>query len=205
MGTTAAAGNTTIFKPAPAGNHLSICIGVIDLGTQEKVFEGKVSWKPTVKLIWELCDELRDDGKPFTLSRDFTLSLHERSGLRPFLVGWRGRDFTDEELQRFDVQNLLGVPCMLNVVHKPGKDKRIFANVTAANPLPKRTTAPDPISDLWYYSTDDGPPPDSLPEWLRKRIMLSKEFRDKAGRSTNETVPGYSKPPEDNDDEEPPF
>jgi hypothetical protein len=150
---------------------------------------------------------LRDDGKPFTLSRDFTLSLHERSGLRPFLVGWRGRDFTNEELQRFDVQNLLGVPCMLNVVHKPGSEGRIFANVTAANPLPKRTTAPDPVGDLLYYSTDNGPPSESLPEWLRKKILQCKEFFNGTGSqvAANETVPAYNQQPADDEDNDPPF
>lgn len=203
MGTTATGGSGTIFRPAPAGNHVAICTGVIDLGTQEKIWEGKSSWVPTIRIIYELADELREDGKPFTLSRDFTLSLHERSALRAFLQGWRGRAFTEEELKGFNVVKLLEVPCLLNVVHVPGKEGRTFASVTSATPLPKRIQAPQAQGDVIYYNTDDGPPPESIPEWIRRKILQAQEFREAAPQ----TVPpptGTAAPPL-TDDEDIPF
>lgn len=207
MGTKATGGNTILYKPAPAGNHVAICTGVIDLGTQEKIWEGKSSWVPTIRLLWELTDELREDGKPFTLTRDFTLSLHERSALRAFLQGWRGKAFTDEELQGFDVAKLLEVPCMLNVVHVPGKDGRTFANVTAATPLPKRITAPQPQGDVIYYNMDEGAPSESIPEWIRKKILQSKEFRDVTASTaaSSNPIPPSSLPPDFDENNDLPF
>jgi hypothetical protein len=192
MSTTATAGSsTTHYKPAPAGNQLAICIGVIDLGTQRKVFNGEVSFKPTILLQWELVDERRDDGNLFTLSREFTLSLHENSNLRPFLNAWRGRPFTEEEARGFDVKNLLGVPCMLNVVHEKGKtdQTKTYANVSSVAPLPKRVTAPEPSNDLIYYNTDDGPPPESLPKWIREKILKAQQFQGEVGATAQASPP----------------
>ena len=51
------------FTPAPAGNHIAICFGVVDLGTQHsEAFTWKdkhvpASDKPTIMLMWELPNE----------------------------------------------------------------------------------------------------------------------------------------------------
>ena len=103
--------------PAPEGNHLAVCVGVIDLGTQYSKFYD--TWKPKVMIQWELSDELMGDGRPFVISRRFTLSLHENAGLRKILNSWRGRPFTPEEAAGFDIAKVLGKPGMVNVVHEP--------------------------------------------------------------------------------------
>ena len=110
------------FDIAPAGNHVAICYGVVDLGEHEQEWQGKVSLKHRVRISWELCDELMSDGRPFSISKEYTLSLNEKATLRHDLESWRGRPFTDAELAGFDIFVLLGKPCMVNVVHKPKRD-----------------------------------------------------------------------------------
>ena len=58
------------------------------------------------------------DGKPFLISRRYSLSLHEKSSLRRDLESWRGRAFTQEELRGFDLEVLIGVGCLVSVVHE---------------------------------------------------------------------------------------
>ena len=55
--------------------------------------------------------------RPAAISKEFTLSLHERANLRRVLISWRGRQFTAEELGGFELANVLGANAMLNVVH----------------------------------------------------------------------------------------
>jgi hypothetical protein len=180
MGTIARAGSSGTFsKPAPAGNHLAICVGVIDLGTQvQKGYQGQAdAWVYQIMLQWELCDELMEDGRPYLISRKMRLSLHEMSSLRKLLEAWRGVAFTETEAQGFDIRAVLGKPCMLNVTHKPNNSGGVFANVTSASPLPKRVDAPEPVNPLHYYAIEDGEPEKAgLPKWLCDLIRKSKEF-----------------------------
>ena len=136
----ASAGSGTKFAPAPAGSHASVCCDVVDLGIVETTYQGQTKRKHMVRLSWQI-DEPRDDGKPFMVSKRYTLSLHEKAGLRKDLESWRGRPFTEAELKGFDLEVLIGIGCFLNVVHRVvGADT--YANVAAIMKLPKGMTAP---------------------------------------------------------------
>ena len=90
--------------------------------------------------MWQI-DEDRDDGKPFHVQKRYTLSLHEKAGLRKDLESWRGKPFSDTELQGFDVENLLGVAAMLNIVHAVVQGST-FANIASIMRLAKGMQAP---------------------------------------------------------------
>ena len=69
------------------------------------------------------------DGRPFAISKRYTLSTHTKSTLRKDLESWRGRAFTPEEEEAFDVANVCGAYCLLNVTHNQGGDGNTYANV----------------------------------------------------------------------------
>lgn len=103
------------FAPAPAGSHLARCYRIIDLGSQTTEWKGKPKTSRKVMFTWELHGEdgegkplLTDDGKPLMVSKRYTFSLSEKATLRAHLVGWRGRDFTLDELAGFDLEKVLG-------------------------------------------------------------------------------------------------
>jgi hypothetical protein len=52
-------------------------------------------------------------------------------------------EFTDQELQAFDLESLLSVPCLLNIIHE-SRAGSTFANVAGVMRLPKNMTAPTP-------------------------------------------------------------
>ena len=81
------------YTPPPAGMHIARCYRLIDLGTQPKSFQGKPTGEARkIMASWELLGEDRmDDGKPFTMSKSWFLSMHEKATLRKDLESWRGR------------------------------------------------------------------------------------------------------------------
>lgn len=173
MGTTAKASGGD-FPKAPVGTHIARCYQVIDLGHQKIVWQGKEKWQPKVMFSWELCNELMEDGRPFSVSNRYTLSLAEQSVLRPSLESWRGKPFTEEELAGFDVKTVLGAYCMLGVVHNTS-DGKTYANVSAILPLPKGMAKPPAVNPNVYFNIDSDDP-ETLPEWLKNTVNKSREL-----------------------------
>src|SRR5215471_5842557 len=81
-------------NPAPAGTHHGVCCDVQNLG----LVQGAWGPRNKVRLVWQIAQIDEATGKRFELARLYTLSLHERSALRQDLERWRGRKFTDQEL-----------------------------------------------------------------------------------------------------------
>lgn len=165
------------FKLTPSGSHLAICIGVIDLGTQKSVYEGKEKHARKVRLVWELCNEKRDDGTILTTGKSYTNSLGDRATLRAHLQSWRGRAFTPEELKRFDLTAIVGKPCVLTIIHEAkngGGMRDSIASITGVMkgmPVPPQVTPPTLFDiDAW-----DNAKFDKLPAFLQKWILESPE------------------------------
>ena len=180
------------FEPISSGMHHSVCYAVIDIGTQPQT--GQYPSRRKVVICWETTDERIDiekDGKkvslPRAISAKYTLSLAQKGNLRPMLESWRGRPFSDQELEGFDIGALVGANCFLNVVHKNGvgeKAKNVYANVASVNPLPKGMAKVKPENPTILFSMDDfeGPVtiPAGIPEWIEGLIKQSDEYLAKA-------------------------
>lgn len=200
---------TTERTLAPAGTHFGRCVWVIDIGTQEKEWQGQQKLVRQLILAWELPTEKHtfkeEKGpEPFVVSWVGTFSLGEKSNLRPMLEAWRGRSFTEAELAKFDVAKLLGAPCMITIGHETKGDKT-FTNIMAVSATPKGTTVPPQITPSVEYSVTQGRDQvyQSLPEWIRKRIDQCQEFQP---RSVPADGPPMSEPePGQGDDQEIPF
>ncbi len=129
---------TDEYTPPEAGTFTARCASLIDLGTQATEWEGKAKTAHKVLLSFEITDSenRRADSSPHLLSKRFTASLHAKAGLRKFLESWRGRPFTPEELAGFDLKNILGLHCLIGVVHENKGDKT-YANISSVMKLPK--------------------------------------------------------------------
>ena len=131
------------FKAVPAGLHLARCYRIIDLGTQRSEYEGVEKHQRKIMLGWELHgkdDEgnelVTDRGDPLAIFKNYTLSWNDKANLRIDLQNWRNKPFTSAEMQRFDIQSILGAWCMLTVIQRPGKTGKNYANVKAVAPVP---------------------------------------------------------------------
>jgi hypothetical protein len=117
---------------------------------------------------------------PLTISKSYTVSLHEKAGLRRDLAAWRGRDFTDEEAKGFDVSKLIGAYCMVNATQSESNGKT-FTNVAGLTPLPGalKNAKPAPVHDNLIFDLDT---PDlnvfaTFHEKLQEAIKKSPEWK----------------------------
>ena len=206
------------IEPVPAGMHHSICYGVVDLGTQPAF--GKFPARRKVVILFELPDvriELPDkqDPKkklnlPRAISLKETLTLASKGNLRPKLESWRGRPFTEHELEGFDLKNVIGANTLLNVVHAH-KDQKTYANIASLNPLApgmkKRTGELPPL----YFSFEDLPAagavkfPVNMPEWIQGLIMNSDEYLRRIQHGCSKPAPAEEAPATENQEEDVPF
>jgi hypothetical protein len=160
------------FELTPAGNHIGVCYMVCDLGDQDIEWQGTAKVQRKVRISWELPGELMQDGRPFSVSKKYTLSLSDKANLRKDLESWRGRAFTDSELEGFDLFNVIGKACMINVIHETNNGKT-YANVASVASLPKGVVAPQPCNQPVSFSLDDEDAVNKfngLPDWLQKLI-----------------------------------
>jgi len=189
MGRFATDTGSTTYTPAPVGTHVARCFRIIDIGTQHGEYQGKPTRRNQIIIGWELPDELIDteEGeKPIVTSRFYTNSLGEKANLRRDLEAWRGRTFSDEELMKFDLETIVGVPCLLTIVKSDnGKTK-----VAAVTGLPKGTQCPPQVNESFTFWLDefDQEQFNTLSEGIQGIIKRSDEYK--------EMMNGHSIPPE---------
>jgi hypothetical protein len=186
MGIMATATGGGDFKKLPPGAHFAICNMIVDCGLQPG-YQGKAQHKIYVR--WEVPDERvewttktgeKREGA-MTIGCFYTLSLSDRALLRRDLENWRGRAFTDDELQGFDVTSIAGKACQLQVTHAESGG-RTYANVTGIMGLNKiQRDLPVKLENpLLVYSITDHEPDvfARLPEWLQKKISERLDRRE---------------------------
>src|SRR4029453_10581966 len=102
------------YTQAPEGLHTACCVDVVNLG----IVAGAYGAKHKVRIVWQLDAIDEEHGRRFDVARAYTLSLHERAALRKDLESWRGKKFTDQELDGgFDLEKLIGVPAQGQGTH----------------------------------------------------------------------------------------
>lgn len=174
------------FKPIPEGTYTATCIRLIDLGTQVSTYKGVDSLRRKVLVVWEVPDQpVEFDGevKPALIMQRYTASLSDKAILRQHLEAWRGRRFTPDELRGFDLKNVLGKSCQIQVLHS---EDGAYANIAAIMACPKGFQAPAPHHPLINFSLDEGEFSagiyDGLSDKLKGQIATSPEYRARTGQ-----------------------
>lgn len=168
------------WEQPETGNQVARCIRVIELGTQKKEYQGQTSWKRQTLVVWELPDNLmtygEHAGKPFTISQFYTASLGEKANLRRDLEGWRGKAFTQEELNGFDQRKIIGQPCMLNLIDREGK-----VRIGGVSSIPRGLQVPPQVNKSLFYDIDehDATVWEELSDGIKKLIQQSKEWQER--------------------------
>ena len=170
------------ISPVPEGLFQAVCWAVYDLGTQ---FSEK--WNKTARqalIIWEIPEERieveKDEKKvdlPRVVSKRYTLSLGDRALLRKDLESWRGKKFLPEELSGFDITKLVGVNCMIQIIHTI-RDGKTYANISSIVPLVKGMEKLLPENKTRIFSMADGDSiPEDTPQWIIDLIKSSAEYK----------------------------
>ena len=201
------------FKKVPPGAYIGRCYSLIDLGTQLTSGQYGEKLQHKIRIAWELFGEDENgepltvlvDGKemPMTISKSYTMSLHEKAGLRKDLAAWRGKDFTDEEAKGFDVAKLIGAYCMVNATTSETNGKT-YTNVAGLTPLPGALKNAKPAQvhanvifdldapDMTVFSTFHEKLQDAIkksPEWAQSKRKAGSGFDDMPSDLEEDSIP----------------
>lgn len=165
-------------------NYVARCYQMIEIGTVTEEYMGEPKTSKKVRIGWEFPTETRvfkeENGEqPYVLSKEFTLSMHEKSNLRKVLGSWRGKPFTDQEAHSYDITQLLGKTCMIQVVHKTAKNGETYANIDTISTVPKGMTVPKAFNPIFVLSYDDFSIEkfNSLPDFIKNKMKESEEYK----------------------------
>lgn len=166
----------------PVDNYMARCCKVVHIGTTEYEKNDNTYETNKAMLFWEIIGaEL-----PTMVSDEVILDTNKDSKFRKLLNSWRGLDLTDEEAEAFDITVLLGKPCMVNVGHETIKyDGGTFdkEKVLSVSKMPSTIKCPEgkievKVLDYEHWNSEVF---DELPAYIKKKIVASKEYKEKFG------------------------
>lgn len=164
--------------PLDADTYPAVCIGVVDLGEQHsELFK---NYQNKVMFLFEICGETVDvdgEAKPRWLSKEFTLSLSEKSNLAKTIAAWTGVELTEDT---YDVTQLIGKPAMVVVTVKE-TENGTFNDITVIASPPKKMQMPEAESETICFEIENWNDEvfAKLPEWIQNKIKKSTEYQTK--------------------------
>lgn len=176
--------------PIVDGEYGAVLFQIIQIGHQKFSKDGKEWYSPQIMIGFELPDLTYDtkDG-PVTQIKSSTyfLSLNEsrnnQIGLREIVDGLRdGVQWTEEELEKFDIAQYMGRPCKIAISGVESKGK-VYSNITGISAVdqvegarlmlnskrPQIFVTVDDFSDEMALAT--------LPNWIQEKIRSSQEYQ----------------------------
>lgn len=187
------------FKPVPQGTHLGRMYRIVDIGTQQGEWQGKITNQRKIILYFELFGEdetgaplVRDDGKPLIITKYYNRSLNEKSTFRKHLQSWLKIDF--DTVEGFNLEDLLGKFAMVSVSNYKGKNGDIKASVDGLAAVPSMLSKhgmPDGVNPNFIFNLDkfDSEKFAGLSEGIQSMIKLSPEYRRLAGLEDKQEKP----------------
>jgi len=166
------------FQQAPKGNHIARIFSIVHEGVIPTTYMGEPKMTDTVRIGFELPNESMEDGRPFSVYQEYTLSMHEKAKLRHLVEGILGQGLLDQDALSFEVTDLMGRVCMLNVIHN---DKG-YPRIVGAAPLPKGVEAPDQINPPFILDFNDNWTNEKFekqPQFIKDKIMSSTNYQRK--------------------------
>ena len=200
------------FEALPEGQHLGVCYKIIDQGSRNETYprdaepnSDNTKKRKTLSVTWEIPEQKMSDGRPMSISKTYTASLNENATLYKDLVTWRGKSFTKEELDGFDLDKMIGAPANLEIEHNANGNARVKAIFKPDEFKKTETVNAGIIFDLDVYgeewsgdSTEQTKAMcdiyDGLPEWQQNLIEESFELKGakESGSSFETSEPAKS-------------
>ena len=172
-------GNTSIPK-LENGVYTAISSMMIDIGSQKSVLDNNIRRK--FIMVWNVVEEFIEVNKeklPRVMSKEYTLSLNEKSNLRKDLQAWRGQAFTEEELQGFDILNVMNKPCQLQIINEE-KNGKTYNNISAIMAMPKGMTV-STLDEITIFITNNAETWqnwEKIPKWIQDKIKKSEGYEN---------------------------
>ena len=187
------------FELPPGGTYPAVWVGLINLGTQPREFNGKKWEEEKIYFLWELVGEHDSKGKPFIVSNDYTFSLHEKANLRKMVEGYYGKALGAE--QELDLVLLIGKPCILSLSEGlSGKGQKYVEIVGVQRPMKGQTIGkPETEQFVWDFDLHEGTGDPQIPDWVppiygRKIVDEIKKSPEWADTVRTNLIPASKQP-----------
>lgn len=172
-------GNSNI-KRLEDGVYTAVSSMLVDMGIQKSEKYGKSARKFII--VWNIENEfveVNGEKLPRVMSKEYTMSLGEKSNLRKDLQAWRGKQFTPEELEGFNLLNILNKGCQLQILNTENNGKT-YTNIVSIMALPKGLTV-NALDKTIVFDTYDETTWNNytqIPNWMQERIKLCENLSE---------------------------
>jgi hypothetical protein len=160
----------------PPGRYVAVCRCVAFVGDLQDDRYGKAKPKIVIGFyLPSLAGQNRD-----SLWRSYNMSFDDRAGLPKLIRDWRGRDFTGDDLLRFELADLAGKPAVVTVAMPPGAK---LTNLVGIEPwVPSAGEQPPKLPDspfVWTIETlyETGIP-ENAPAYVMRMLEKSAQYRE---------------------------
>ena len=177
-------GGQTIEK-LENGVYTAVSSAIIDLGLQRNEQFGKTQRR--FMMIWNILGEdveINGEKQPRTISKEYSFSLNEKSTLRKDLQAWRGKPFSEEELQGFNILAVLNKACQLQIILEEKNSKK-YNNIAGIMSLPKGSSV-QALENTYYFDMED-------PETWENYCKIPNWIQDKIKKAENLESTGFDK------------
>ena len=162
------------IAPAASGGYSAVCCGVYDLGLQPNTFDKSKPDRREIAISFELDSVIENEGdfngKRRLVTSRCSVFYSKDSNLMKLITGWFGKTPTEEFMQTFDWDSLIGKPAYITMIgtgkyDEDGNEKTKIGNVID---LPKGMPAMTPETL-----------PSDIPNWIIDLRAKSISFQAK--------------------------
>jgi hypothetical protein len=177
------------------GVYTAVSSAMIDIGLQTNEKFDKTQRK--FMMVWTILNEqieINGEMQDRVISKEYTFSLHEKSTLRKDLQAWRGKAFTDEELNGFDLLNVLNKACQLQIIQEERNGKS-YNNIAGIMSLPKGTEIKG-VENAYYFDIETESTwihYKNIPNWIREKIKKANNYESSGLKDYVEMVEDMEK------------
>jgi hypothetical protein len=161
------------YESPEDGRYDAVLYRFIDIGTQETTYKGETKHKRRVMLSFELPNTKMSDGRPFTVHTFETYTSFELGNLAKHIKSIMDKDYTQEELDDFDVQQLIGQSCSVRIA----TNDKGYQNITDISYSEKKYT---PENETVCFNMVDGYSQtefSKISDRMQEKIRKSPEFQ----------------------------
>ena len=166
--------------PLSTGVYMGTCYGLVDLGVQYNEKFDKRQNK--VQIIWKIAGEkvtIGEEEFDRTISKEYSLSLNEKSNLTKDLEAWRGKKFSEEELNGFDLINIMNKSCQISIIEVEKNGKK-YNEISAIMALAKGMEPQVLVDTLLFDFTDNSTWEKfkDVPAWIQEKIKKAENYEE---------------------------
>jgi len=165
------------------GSYAAKVYALVLIGTVTSKFKDQDVTNEKIRMTWEyMCN-----GFAYYISKEYTLSLHEKATLRKDLQSLRGKKFTQEELDCFIIDSILGFDCLITIENQTAANGNDYPNLISMCPLPKGMPIHTAILPSFIFSWEGmdkfeqigllSDEDNRIPKFIKEKMLSTPEYK----------------------------